>query len=155
MSLLKFIKAQFGISNTPSNNFTLDASAQDGTMKLSRGNAGATTQDILVVDAAGKVTFPAGSQMLGVGQVWQNVTASRAAATDYTNSSGRPIQVIVSTATTSTSNNCQIKVDGLVISEFGISATGNPTSHSFIVPAGSVYRLDVANHTLLRWSELR
>ena len=68
MSLLKFIKAQLGISNTPANNFTLDASAQDGTMKLSRGNAGATTQDVLVVDAAGKVTFPAGSEMLGVNQ---------------------------------------------------------------------------------------
>lgn len=55
MSLLKFIKAQLGMSSTPANNFVLDASAQDGTMKLSRGNAGATTQDVLVVDASGNV----------------------------------------------------------------------------------------------------
>ncbi len=60
MSLLKFIKAQLGLSTTPTNNFTLDASAQDGSLKLSRGNAGATTQDVLVVDAAGKVSAPAG-----------------------------------------------------------------------------------------------
>lgn len=65
MSLLKFIKAQLGMSSTPSDNFTLDASAQDGSMKLSRGNAGATTQDILTVDAAGKVAFPAGLGALG------------------------------------------------------------------------------------------
>ena len=58
MSLLKFFKAQLGLSSTPANNFTLDASAQDGTMKLSRGNAGATTQDVLVVDAAGIVRHP-------------------------------------------------------------------------------------------------
>lgn len=58
MSLLKFIKAQLGMSSTPANNFMLDASAQDGTMKLSRGNAGATTQDILVVDAMGRVSTP-------------------------------------------------------------------------------------------------
>ena len=53
MSLLKAIKAQLGLSNTPANNFTLDASADNGTLKLARGNAGATTQDILTVDAAG------------------------------------------------------------------------------------------------------
>lgn len=55
MSLLKAIKAQFGLSNTPANNFTLDASADNGTLKLARGNAGATTQDILTVDANGNV----------------------------------------------------------------------------------------------------
>jgi hypothetical protein len=53
MSLLKAIKAQLGLSNTPANNFTIDASADNGTLKLARGNAGATTQDILTVDAAG------------------------------------------------------------------------------------------------------
>ena len=58
MSLLKLIKQQLGVSVTPANNFTLDASADNGTMKLARGNAGATTQDIMTVDAAGKVAFP-------------------------------------------------------------------------------------------------
>ena len=58
MSLIKIIKQQLGLSVTPANNFTLDASADNGTMKLARGNAGATTQDILTVDALGKVSFP-------------------------------------------------------------------------------------------------
>lgn len=61
MSLLKIIRQQLGLSVTPANNFTLDASADNGTMKLARGNAGATTQDILAVDAAGKVSFLQGS----------------------------------------------------------------------------------------------
>lgn len=60
MSLIKSIKNQFGLSATPANNFTLDASADNGTMKLARGNAGATTQDIMTVSADGKVAFPAG-----------------------------------------------------------------------------------------------
>lgn len=60
MSLLKAIRAQLGLSVTPANNFTWDSSADNGTMKLARGNAGATTQDILTVDAAGKVAFPVG-----------------------------------------------------------------------------------------------
>lgn len=58
MSLIKTIKAQLGLSGTPANNFTLDASADNGTIKLARGNAGATTQDIMTVAADGTVTFP-------------------------------------------------------------------------------------------------
>jgi len=58
MSLLKTIRQQLGLSNTAANNFVLDASADNGTMKLARGNAGATTQDVMTVDAAGKVSFP-------------------------------------------------------------------------------------------------
>lgn len=61
MSTLKTNKAQFGQSGTATQNFTITAEAANGTMKLARGNAGDTTQDILTVDAAGKVTFPQGS----------------------------------------------------------------------------------------------
>ena len=55
MSFLRAIKAQLGLSNTPANNFTITAEADNGTLKLARGNAGATTQDILTVDASGNV----------------------------------------------------------------------------------------------------
>ena len=65
MSLLKTIRAQLGISATATQNFTLDASASDGTMKLARGNAGATTQDILTVDASGNVNAPVGINKAG------------------------------------------------------------------------------------------
>lgn len=67
MSLLKAIKQQLGLSTTPANNFTLTAEADDGTMKLARGNAGATTQDILTVGADGKVTAPQGFAGDGAG----------------------------------------------------------------------------------------
>jgi len=49
---------QLGDSSTATNNFMLTAQAADGTMKLARGNNGATTQDIMTVNAAGKVEFP-------------------------------------------------------------------------------------------------
>ena len=65
MSLLKTIKAQLGLSGTPANNFTLDASADNGTMKLARGNAGATTQDVMTVAADGKPSFPQLVKSLG------------------------------------------------------------------------------------------
>ena len=52
---VKIDNLQLGDSLTATNNFVLKTNA-DGTAKLSRGNVGATTQDILTVDAAGKVT---------------------------------------------------------------------------------------------------
>jgi hypothetical protein len=57
MSLIKSIRQQLGMSVTPANNFTWDASADNGTAKLARGNAGATTQDVMSVNAAGQVSF--------------------------------------------------------------------------------------------------
>lgn len=51
---------QLGDSATATQNFTLTSGAVDGTMKLARGNFGATTQDILTVDASGLAAFPQG-----------------------------------------------------------------------------------------------
>lgn len=51
---------QLGDSATATQNFVLQTNV-DGTAKLARGNAGATTQDILTVDTNGKVTFPLGT----------------------------------------------------------------------------------------------
>jgi len=56
-------RCQIGQDGTPGNNFTLfTPDTPNGTMKLARGNAGVTTQDIMVVDAAGGVSFPQGNQ---------------------------------------------------------------------------------------------
>lgn len=56
MSLIKANAVQIGQSPTATQNFTLAVpSSPDGTIKLARGNSGATTQDVLSVDASGNV----------------------------------------------------------------------------------------------------
>ena len=50
---------QLGDSATATQNFVLQTNL-DGTAKLSRGNLGATTQDVLTVDSLGKVTLTSG-----------------------------------------------------------------------------------------------
>ena len=56
MSVLKTNNVQIGQSTTATQNFTLSVPATpDGTIKLARGNQGATTQDVLAVDASGNV----------------------------------------------------------------------------------------------------
>jgi hypothetical protein len=46
---------QLGDSATAANNFMVTAQAADGTMKIARGNNGATTQDVITVAADGNV----------------------------------------------------------------------------------------------------
>lgn len=70
MSLIKANAVQIGQSATDSQNFTLSVpSPQDGTIKLARGNSGATTQDILTVNSNGSVTLSNGGAItLGTAQ---------------------------------------------------------------------------------------
>jgi len=56
---IKVNQLQLGDSLTATQNFVWQTNV-DGTAKLARGNVGATTQDILTVDAAGAVTMAAG-----------------------------------------------------------------------------------------------
>jgi hypothetical protein len=56
MSLVKSNAVQVGQSPTATQNFTLEVpSSSDGTIKLARGNAGETTQDVLNVDVSGNI----------------------------------------------------------------------------------------------------
>jgi hypothetical protein len=58
MSLIKANAVQIGQSGTATDNFTLAVpSSPNGTIKLARGNSGATTQDVLSVDSSGNVGF--------------------------------------------------------------------------------------------------
>ena len=66
MSQIKVNKVQIGQSATATQNFSWEQPASpDGTVKLARGNSGATTQDILTVDASGNVNAPVGIQKNG------------------------------------------------------------------------------------------
>lgn len=92
----------------------------------------------------------AGSEYgLGVNQTWQDVSASRAANTTYTNSTGKPI--FVSVYRGSADNSAIITIDGIdIMTDNGDSGSGG--SLSFIVPNGSTYSF---NRSPIIWAELR
>jgi hypothetical protein len=62
------------------------------------------------------------SQVLGIGQTRKDVTASRALATNYTNSTGKPILVIGGATSLSTSGYMSLTVAGNMVSS-AVSAT--------------------------------
>jgi hypothetical protein len=80
MSIIKAILHQIGLSADPAKNFNLNVpAAPDGTMKLSRGNAGAPTQDIMTVSTNGVIREPQkpiGNYPMG-GTVAMQPTATR------------------------------------------------------------------------------
>jgi len=71
MSLIKANAVQIGQSNGATDNFTLAVpSSPNGTIKLARGNAGATTQDVMNISNTGVVSFPQG---FSTGNITANV----------------------------------------------------------------------------------
>ena len=97
-------------------------------------------------------TAPTIPPSLGVGQTWTVFNSTtRAFGTTYTNSTGKPIYVIVSS---SNGYSLTAYVDGVAI---GSTASGNSAvalGMSWIVPNGSTYSLS-SSAAWQGWSELR
>lgn len=94
--------------------------------------------------------------VLGVNQTWQSVTHIRQAGVTYTNTTGRPIMVsITSHCTTGGSSNLIIDGVGLCITGGGDRMQSSATG---IVPNGSTYKYQsfaAGNDFLDNWHELR
>ena len=102
--------------------------------------------------AQGKVL---NDQTFGVGQTWQDVTASRALGTTYTNSTGKPIQVSVVVRDNST-HNLYFFVNGASVVSLPDMDGGSSGFQQLIitVPPTQTYRLETSN-LLSSWWELR
>lgn len=156
---IKVNQVQLGDSATATQNFVWQTNV-DGTTKLARGNVGATTQDILTVDATGKVTLTASDANLpiGVGQTWQDMIGSRAINTTYTNSTGRPIEISVTCTPANTSSTGTLTIGGVVFVAVaqGFITGAIPITLTAIIPNGVTYSLVTTGTTSLAyWKELR
>ncbi|MHB2082152.1 hypothetical protein [Pseudomonas asiatica] len=94
---------------------------------------------------------------LGVAQTWQDVTASRAFDTTYTNTTGRPIQVSINTRDPSTGNlAASLFVNGVKIAYYYMSS-GSQSTLTAVIPPDATYKLtrDDTNDVIMVWAELR
>ncbi|EOX6882451.1 phage tail protein [Providencia stuartii] len=121
---------------------------------LNAGDVGAYTK--AEVDSK----FAAGSG-LGYGQTWQNVKASRAVGTVYTNSTGKPIVLLVTASTSANDrmNGVNIHINGVVIATSMTYGNGAKASVSAVIPHDSTYKIDYPSGTVSpfihQWFELR
>lgn len=120
----------------------------------------------MTIDGTAGLTFPNGSgqNVGGVGsggQTWQNMTASRAGGTNYTNDTGKPIMVAVSFASTGAGFGGNFVINGVALPQTGAATNnGSYAYQSVIVPAGAVYSFFLNGAVLsgnngIYWSELR
>jgi len=122
-----------------------------------------------VTNALGYVPYnatnPSGYLSVGVGvnQTWQNVTSSRAFSTTYTNSTGAPIMVAVSspqyqyTSLTAYINGNQVMISS---GSWTAGAQASSSNISLVVPSGATYQFVFGNSggtngTGTTWYELR
>lgn len=122
---------------------TLPSARLTGTYDISiSGNAATAT----LATTATNVT-----NGLGSGQTWQDVKASRAFGTTYTNNTGKPIAVFA--GTTGYIGNLLFYVGGVLIGRgYGVTANGEVAVYG-IVPNGSTYQ--ITGGGLAYWAELR
>lgn len=92
---------------------------------------------------------------VGIGQTWQDLTASRAGDTTYTNTTGKPIMISVSTNLANATVGLNIFVDGVSVYNTVIRPSGTvQAAGSVIVPDGSTYSVTFTSG-LGAWRELR
>lgn len=107
-------------------------------------NGGVTS----VNGSAGAVTV----NVLGNGQTWQDVSASRVNGTTYQNTTGRSIMVSFGQNHLS---DAQVSVNASTWIQVGRDASGQTYPNNFIVPNNWYYRSSVAGGSRFWWSELR
>jgi hypothetical protein len=98
----------------------------------------------------------ADSSGLGVGQTWQGVKASRVSGTTYTNTTGKPIQVAISSfqGVAGYPVSASITVDGETITNTSYGA-GQRAAVFAIVPPGGTYKAVLEPQGVSQWIELR
>lgn len=83
----------------------------------------------------------------GHGQSWVDVTSQRSVGVTYTNSTGRPIQILLDFVRPTTEWVLNVVVDGL--KPYGAGG------YCPIIPPGATYRVNASGITTLTWRELR
>ncbi len=96
---------------------------------------------------------------IGVGQSWQDMTASRASAIDYTNDTGKHIMVNVNSGQATAQRGVRMFVGGVQVLYVQDNNTGaqGALGGSMIVPSGDIYSVTITGSVTgeYHWAELR
>ena len=93
---------------------------------------------------------------LGVGQLWRNLTASRLLNVTYTNSSAKPILVLVNVYSTSGNSAIFINMHGASVYSGIAVVNASHAQITFVVPAQTAYSVTNSGGTptIIGWGEL-
>lgn len=134
------------ISATGLFNNTLTSTATDQALTAAQGKVLKDTLNTTV------------SSSFGVGQTWQDVSGSRSKNVTYTNTTGKPINVVVIVGYSDGDGGLNALVGGVNVGNLqGEAPSGSgywQGTLNFTVPHSSTYRIEGGSN-VLRWVELR
>lgn len=84
---------------------------------------------------------------LGVDQTWQDMTSSRSIGVVYTNTTGKPIQLLLDFVRPSASWSVNVRINGVTISGAG--------GYCPVIPNNSTYQVITTGISSVNWRELR
>lgn len=128
-----------------------------GVMKISTTALATAGVDDSTAMTPAKTRAAVRATTIGAGQTLQNVIGSRSLGTAYTNSTGRPIQVMVSMFGGTGSETAVVNISGFVVYT-GDPGYGTTAFFSFTVLNGQSYMVDVnpkSGANLVAWAEVR
>lgn len=120
-----------------------------GYIESTQATAGAWVTTPSLVQGAGGQNLVMGT--LGYGQTWQDVSASRAQATNYYNTTGKPIMVNIFTAVAGGAGTVTV---GGAIAAYNLGTIYYYNQFSVIVPPGASYSCNLLSAGYV-WTELR
>jgi hypothetical protein len=152
------------LNGSTSGSVTLSSPAVSGTTTLTlpttSGTVGIVSGDLGTPSAlvGTNISGTANSLNAGIGvnQTWQDVSASRAIGTTYTNSTGKPIMVAITYTNSAAATVQGLVIGGVVVYAAG-SEVGNGSGFSLLVPNGLTYVTTTNGGTMSKvtWYELR
>jgi hypothetical protein len=152
----------FTIASPNSNsNFTLTLPQANTTVVGTDATQTLTNKTIdgsqLVAASVTSTQMATAVQPIGVGQTWTNVTGTRATGTTYTNSTGRPIMVVVTpVASGGLIGTFNIAGSAVGVVQFTPSGGGGGSPFFYIIPNGVTYSVtNNSNFNINYWWELR
>ena len=92
---------------------------------------------------------------IGVNQTWQDVKSQRINGAIYTNTTSRPIMILVSQQQSSSSQTCELEINGVRVIKNVSYGTADGCIISAVIPVGATYKVIYKNYPPLEWQELR
>mgnify|MGYP000894512126 CR=1 FL=1 len=153
MSVIILIKVKnvFEVTNVDKSPYATEIKA--GIVKLKNSITG-NLSDTTVSEKAAKEYMDKNAS-IGIGQTWQNVKNERQNGVVYTNTTGRPIFISVSQQQSSSSQTCELEVNGEKVVRNITYSNADGCIIAVPIPTGATYKVIYKNYPPLEWWELR
>lgn len=128
-----------------------------GTYNAQSGGAGSPGIVLVEWSASVLVVSQTTGGGLGYSQAWTDVSGSRTFGVTYTNTTGKPIQILVVASTSGVGGGINLNINGVALPGFfAYSGSVTVTSPPLIVPVGATYLAAAyGNSSYAAWYELR